>query len=91
MYFVEFHIYVHTSCKYLSSGRSKLLSRPCGPLSVRHIYCASRSIYYLSPSGLCPAEVRIFISIHQVAPATVLLLLLLLRACFIVVCQVSLT
>jgi len=36
------------------------------------------------------ASVRSFISIHQVAPATALLLLLmLLRAWFIVICQVS--
>jgi len=60
--------------------------------SVRRIYRASRSIYSLGPSGLCPAEVRSFISIHQVAPATaLLLLLLLLRTCFIVVCQMSLS
>ena len=26
--------------------------------------------YCLGPAGLCPAEVRSFISIHQVAPAT---------------------
>ena len=60
--------------------------------SDRRIYRASRSIYSLGPSGLCPAEVRSFISIHQVAPATaLLLLLLLLRACFTVVRQVSLS
>ena len=43
--------------------------------------------YCLGPARLCPADVRSFISIHQVAPATALLLLLL-RACFIVVRQV---
>ena len=58
--------------------------------SVLHIYRASRLIYSLGPLGLCPAEVRSFISIHQVAPATALLLLLL-RAYFIVVRQVSLS
>jgi len=64
--------------------------------------------YFLGPAGLCPpylssfaldlfsridrAEVRSFISIHQVAPATaLLLLLLLLRAWFIVARQVSLS
>jgi len=36
------------------------------------------------------ASVRSFISIHQVAAATVLLLILLMRAWFIVICQVSL-
>jgi len=42
-------------------------------------------------TGLCLAQVRSSISIHQVAPATALLLLLLLilRACFIVIRQVS--
>jgi len=58
-----------------------------GPaFSARRIYRASRSIYSLGPSGLCPAEVMSFISIHQMAPATALL-----RACFIVVRQVSLS
>ena len=105
-----------TSSKYPSSGRSKLLSRLCGPLDLfsrpfgplylasRSIYCLDpaglcppylsrdRSIYSLSPSGFCPAEVRSFISIHQVAAGTaLLLLLLLLRACFFVVRQVSLS
>jgi len=48
--------------------------------------------YCLGPEGLCPAELRSFISIHQVAPATVLLLsLLLMRAWFIVVRQVLLS
>jgi len=47
-----------------------------------------RANYCLGPTGLCVAEVRSFISIHQVAPATVLLLL---RACFIVIRQVSLS
>ena len=49
--------------------------------------------YSLGPAGLCPAEVRSFISIDQVAPATALLLLLLLilRSRFIVIRQVSLS
>ena len=60
-----------------------------GPEGLCPLYL-SRSIYSLGPSGLCPAEVMSFISIHQVAPATALLLLLLC-ACFIVVRQVSLS
>jgi len=63
--------YNNTSCKYLSSGWSKL--------SREHVRILS------ALAGLCPAEVRSFISIHQVAPATVLLLLC---ACFIVIRQV---
>jgi len=52
------------------------------------IYCASRSMYSLGLSGLCPAEVGSFISIHQEEHATALLLL---HAWFIVVHQVSLS
>ena len=47
-------------------------------------------MYWLCPVGLCPAELMSFVSIHQVAPATALLLVLL-RACFTVVHQVSLS
>jgi len=79
MWTLVLYLYI-TSCKYPSSGRSKL--------SVRRIYRASRSIYSFGPLGLCPAEEMSFISIHQVAPATALpLVLLLLRALLFARCR----
>jgi len=79
-----------TSCKYPSSGRSKLLSRTAGLCPP---YLSRFALDLFSrPFGPLSAEVRSFISIHQVSPATALLLLqLLLRAWFIVVRQVSLS
>ena len=49
---------IKTSSKYPFSGRSKLLSRPCGPLSAVFIALD----LFSRPFGFCPAEVIVLLA-----------------------------